>query len=65
MLTGFGLRSKSKVVRLVGRTVVHFFKNVVQKLTAIHNFHSGTAFVAFASNDNYEKLERKVYTLQV
>jgi len=57
MLTGFGLRSKSKVVRLFDITVVNFFKNVVQKLTAIHNFRSGTAFVAFVPNDCHEKFK--------
>ncbi len=57
MLTGFGLRSKSKVVTLFDITVVNFFKNVVQKLTAIHNFRSGTAFVAFVPNDCHEKFK--------
>jgi len=57
MLTGFGLRSKSKVVRLVGITVVRFFKNVVQKFTAIDNLLSGTAFVAFAPNECHEKFK--------
>jgi hypothetical protein len=39
------------------------FKNVVQKLTAIPNFHSETAVVAFAQKSNYEKLERTINSI--
>lgn len=55
ILTGFGLRSALKLVRLFGIILVYFLENVVQELTASNNFHSGTSFVAFEINDCHER----------